>query len=120
MEQQSSSSKEATAPHPEDDRKPDAITDLDKRSWKFIAKRAVKEFSQDECLDLAAGLTYYAVLALFPALLAIISLLGLIGQDQQGTDALMQTIRDVAPSAADTLQGVVTQLTRASRPDSPW
>jgi membrane protein len=113
MEQQSSSSKEATAPHPEDDRKPDAITDLDKRSWKFIAKRAVKEFSQDECLDLAAGLTYYAVLALFPALLAIISLLGLIGQDQQGTDALMQTIRDVAPSAADTLQDVVTQLTQS-------
>ena len=41
-------------------------------------------------------------------MLAVISLLGLIGQDQQGTDALMQTIRDVAPSAADTLQDVVT------------
>ena len=105
MEQRSSSSKEATAPHPEDNRKPDSVTDLDKRSWKFIAKRALKEFSQDECLDLAAALTYYAVLALFPAMLAIISLLGLIGQDRQGTDALMQMIRDVAPSAADTLQG---------------
>ena len=113
MEQRSSGSKEATAPHPEDDRKPDAVTDLNKPTWKFIAKRAVKEFSQDECLDLAAALTYYAVLALFPAMLAVISLLGLIGQDQQGTDALMQMIRDVAPNAADTLQGVVTQLTQS-------
>jgi len=114
MEQRSGSgSKAATAPHPEDDRKPDTVTDLDKRSWKFVAKRAVKEFSQDQCLDLAAGLTYYAVLALFPALLAIVSLLGIIGQDQQGTDALMQMVRDVAPSAADTLQGVITQLTQS-------
>ena len=64
-------------------------------------------------LDLAAALTYYAVLALFPAMLAVISLLGLIGQDQQGTDALMQMIRGVAPNAADTLQGVVTQLTQS-------
>jgi membrane protein len=79
----------------------------------FVLRRTVREFIDDGSSDLAAALTYYAVLALFPALLAIISLLGLIGQDQQGTDALMQTIRDVAPSAADTLQDVVTQLTQS-------
>ena len=44
------------------------------------------------------------MLALFPAMLAVVSLLELIDQDQQGTDALMQMIRDVAPDAADTLQ----------------
>ena len=114
MEQRPAGEKADTATHPEDDRKPDTITELDKRSWKFIVKRAFKEFSQDECLDLAAGLTYYAVLALFPAMLAVISLLGLIGQDQQGTDALMGVIREVAPNAADTLQGVVAQLTQSN------
>ncbi|WP_111766768.1 YihY/virulence factor BrkB family protein [Nakamurella deserti] len=113
MDQQNSGDKAATAPHPDDDRKPDAISDLTKPSWKFVFKKTVREFSQDECLDLAAGLTYYAVLALFPALLAIVSLLGLLGQDQAGTDALMNIIRQVAPSAADTMQGVVTQLTQS-------
>jgi membrane protein len=43
MEQQTSDSKAASAPDPEDDRKPDAVTDLHTRSWKFIAKRTIRE-----------------------------------------------------------------------------
>ena len=42
--------------------------------------RALNEFSDDQCTDLAAALTYYAVLALFPAVIALLSLLGLVGQ----------------------------------------
>jgi len=113
VEQQSSSTKAATAPHPDDDRKPDAITDLSKQSWKFILRKTLREFSKDQCTDLAAALTYYAVLALFPALLALVSILSFVGQDQQGTDALMGIVRDVAPSAANTMQGVVTQLNQS-------
>ena len=56
------------APAPDDGRKPDSPTDLTKPFWKYIAKRTLREFSQDQCPDLAAGLTYYAVLSLFPAL----------------------------------------------------
>ncbi len=108
--EQSSGTKARTAPHPDDDRKPDAITDLTKQSWKFILRKTLREFSKDQCTDLAAALTYYAVLALFPAMLALVSLLSIIGQGQQGTDALMGIVRDVAPSAANTMQGVVTQL----------
>lgn len=114
MAQQDSRSKARTAPHPDDDRKPDDVTDLTKRSWMFIGKKTLGEFTADQCTDLAAALTYYAVLALFPALLAIVSLLGIVGQGQHGTDALMGIIRDVAPSTADTLQGVITQLTASS------
>jgi membrane protein len=110
VEQQSSGTKARTAPHPDDDRKPDGVTDLTKQSWKFILRKTLREFSKDQCTDLAAALTYYAVLALFPALLALVSLLSIIGQDQKGTDALMGIVRDVAPSAANTMQGVVTQL----------
>jgi membrane protein len=113
VEQQSSSTKAATAPQPDDDRKPDAITDLSKQSWKFILRKTLREFSKDECTDLAAALTYYAVLALFPALLALVSILSFVGQDQQGTDALMGIVRDIAPSAANTMQDVVTQLNQS-------
>ena len=111
MTQHSSGSKAQTAPDPDDDRKPDDLSDLTKRSWKFILKKTFREFSKDQCTDLAAGLTYYAVLALFPALLAIISLLSLFNQGPSGTAALMGIVKDVAPSAANTLQSTVTQLT---------
>src|ERR1700712_1939669 len=110
VEQQSRSTKGRTAPHPDDDRKPDAISDLKKASWKFILRKTLREFSKDQCTDLAAALTYYAVLALFPAMLALVSLLSISGRGQKGTDALMGIVKDVAPSAANTMQGVVTQL----------
>ena len=113
MDQQRSAEKADSAPHPDDDRKPDGVGELTRPSWNFILRKTIREFSQDECLDLAAGLTYYAVLALFPALLAIVSLLGLLNQDQAGTDALMDVVRGVAPGAADTMQGVVQQLTQS-------
>ncbi len=113
MVEQESRTKARTAPHPDDDRKPDSMSDLNKRSWKFILKKTMREFSKDQCTDLAAALTYYAVLALFPAILALVSILGLLGQGQKGTDALMGIVRDVAPSAVNTMQGVVTQLTHS-------
>ena len=113
MTEQTSKEREQSAPAPEDERKPDNVTDLNSRSWKFILRKTVREFSADQCLDLAAALTFYAVLALFPAILALVSLLGLIGRDQQGTSALMDIVRDVAPGAADTVEGVVTQLTQS-------
>ena len=100
-------------PDADDEQKPTKLTDLDRRSWKFIAKKTFREFNEDQCFDLAAGLTFYAVLALFPAMLAVVALLGLLGSDRQGTDALMGMVRDVAPGAADTMQSVVTQLTQS-------
>lgn len=100
-----SAAKAESAPHPDDDRKPDKLTELTGRSCKFIANKTFREFSKDQCTDLAAALTYYAVLALFPAVLTLVSLLGLFGQGQKGTDALMGIVKDVAPSATpDTKQ----------------
>ena len=65
----------------------------------------------DECTDLAAALTYYSVLALFPAAIALLSLVGLVGQQQQTVDTLLQILRDIgASSAADTLEPTLTQL----------
>jgi membrane protein len=103
----------ATAPDPEDPRKPDSPDDLTKRSWKFLLRKTIREFSDDQCTDLAAALTYYAVLAIFPALLALVSLLGVVGQGQQTSDALIGIVEDLGPaSAVETLRGPLEQLTQ--------
>ena len=54
--------------------KVDDPSDLDKHSWWYVARKTLREFSADQCTDLAAALTYYAVLALFPAAIALTSI----------------------------------------------
>src|SRR6266571_7120943 len=44
------------------------------------AKRTLLEFAEDQLTDRAAALTYYAVLSIFPGLLVVVSLLGLLGK----------------------------------------
>jgi membrane protein len=82
-----------TAPHPDAARKPDSPRDIDKPGWTYTAKAAFAELSRDQCTDLAAPLTYYAVLSVFPALLALVSLLGLFGQGESTTAALLDIVR---------------------------
>jgi membrane protein len=97
-----------------DNGKPDSPTDLKKQSWFYVARKTVREFSDDQCTDLAAALTYYAVLALFPFAIAILSLVSLVGQGPKTVDTLLQILRDVgASSAASTLQPTLTQLSHA-------
>ncbi|MBB3085091.1 YihY/virulence factor BrkB family protein [Geodermatophilus sabuli] len=70
-------------------------------------KRTVKEFSEDNLTDWAAALTYYGVLALFPALIALVSIVGLLVDPDQLSDALT-TI--VPGSAAATINPVIEQI----------
>lgn len=101
-------------PHPDDPRKPDSPTDLTKPSWLYVVRKTVREFSEDQCTDLAAALTYYSVLALFPAAIALLSLVGLVGQGEETVDTLLQILRDIgASSAASTLEPTLTELSRA-------
>ena len=95
--------------------KPDSPGDLTKQSWFYVGRKTVREFSDDQCTDLAAALTYYSVLAVFPAAIAILSLVGLVGQGANTVDTLLQILRDVgASSAADTLEPTLTQLSNTS------
>jgi len=55
-------------------------TDLPKRQWRPVLRRTVGEFKDDGLMDWAAALTYYGVLALFPALVALVSIVGFLGQ----------------------------------------
>jgi hypothetical protein len=61
-----------------------------------VLKRTAVEFKEDNLTDWAAALTYYAVLALFPALLALVALVGIFGQYPQTTNALIDVARQVS------------------------
>ncbi|PPB49339.1 ribonuclease BN [Arthrobacter pityocampae] len=103
--------KAQNAPDPNDPRKPDDPKDVKKPAWKYVFKRSVNEFGKDQCTDLAAALTYYAVLAIFPGILALMSLLGLFGQAQATTDQVMGIIGQFAPKeAVDTIKPTIENL----------
>jgi len=60
-----------------EDRAPDQPTQLKARAWPAVLKRTLKEYKADNLPDLAAALTYYGVLAIFPMLIVLVSVLGL-------------------------------------------
>ena len=68
------------------------------RSWWGVLKRTVREFREDNLTDWAAALTYYGILAIFPALLVAVSILGLIGES--ATQPLLDNLATVAPGPA--------------------
>jgi membrane protein len=96
---------------PNDPRKPESPSDLTRPSLMYVLRKTASEFIDDECTDLAAALAYYAVLALFPALVVVVSLLGVFGQGKRTTDAVMDIAADVMPATAvDMLRSPIQQL----------
>jgi membrane protein len=92
-----------------EDAAPDSPTELPKRSWTALLRRVVAEFKDDELTDRAAALTYYGILALFPALLVLVSLLGIAGDS--ATQEVLDNVKKLAPgSARDVLTNAVEQL----------
>jgi membrane protein len=77
---------------------PEGVTDLSTRSWIDALKRTVKAFKENQLSVWAAALTYFGILSLFPALLVLVSVLGLIGTSV--TESLIQNLEDVAPGPA--------------------
>src|SRR2546423_506009 len=89
---------EAQTRPPEVERADDTPTELPRRAWGGVLKRTFKEFKADNLTDLAAALTYYGVLAIFPALIVIVSILGLLGHSV--TDSLVNNLAKLAPGSA--------------------
>ncbi|GGW47517.1 YihY/virulence factor BrkB family protein [Streptomyces griseoloalbus] len=88
---------------------PDTPGKLPKGAWGAALKGSLREFKDDELTDRAAALTYYGVLSLFPALLALVSLLGLTGRST--TDKVLDNLQQLAPGAArDIITRAVQQL----------
>jgi membrane protein len=95
-----------------DERAPDTPTDMGGKSWFGVLKRTVKEFSADNLTDWAAALTYYGVLAIFPALIALVSILGLVGDS--ATQPLLDNLGQVAPGPAQEIfTNAITNLQKS-------
>nr|WP_234020711.1 YihY/virulence factor BrkB family protein [Streptomyces sp. 142MFCol3.1] len=88
---------------------PESPTELSRQAWGAVFKRSFREFQEDELVDRAAALTYYGVLSLFPALLVLVSLLGVVGES--ATRKVLDNLETLAPGPArDILTKAVTQL----------
>jgi membrane protein len=97
--------------HVDEERAPAGPAELPARSWIGTLGRTVRETKRDNLTDLAAGLTYYALLSIFPMLLAVLSILGLFGES--ATRPLIDNLRELAPgSARDTVITAVENLQR--------
>ncbi|MFG6504066.1 YihY/virulence factor BrkB family protein [Microbacterium sp. P05] len=105
----------ARTPDAEDSAKPDSPADLTKRSWTYVLRKTLREFSSDQCTDIAAALVYFGVLALFPGLIAVFSLLGVVGQGAATADTVLEIIGQVAPGGtAETLREPIQTMASSS------
>ena len=81
--------------------------------WPTL-KRTVQEFQEDNLTDWAASLTYYGLLALFPALIALVSIVGLVADPESTTNTLTDIVNRLGPdSAASTFEGPIRQVTES-------
>ncbi len=79
--------------------------------WPTL-KRAGTEFQEDNMTDWAAALTYYGLLSLFPALIALVSVLGLVADPVETTRAITDVVTQIGPStAADTFREPIESIT---------
>jgi membrane protein len=87
-------------------------TGLPRKSWAATFKRTITEFKADKLNHWAAALTYYAILSLFPALLVMVSLVGLVADPAQVTKFLTDVISSLGPSSAvETFKGPIESIT---------
>jgi len=86
---------------------PDSPTDLPKASWVAVLKRAVKQTQADELTDRAAALTYYGVLAIFPGMLVLVSIVGLLGHSTAQT--LVDNLGQIAPGSVQSFLKTAVQ-----------
>jgi membrane protein len=77
----------------------------------LVVRRSVREFLDDQGTDLAAALTFYAVLAIFPGLIALLALVGVFGQEQQSVDLVLRVLSPmVSAGTEDTLRSLLGEL----------
>src|SRR5437773_9275251 len=99
----------AAAPAARSGPAPRTLTDMPRAGWLAILRRSIREFKHDDITDRAAALTYYGVLALFPAVLVLVSILGLLGKST--TQQVLSNLGEVGPGGVHTfLTNVVTQV----------
>ena len=84
---------------------------LTRRGLWEATKEAFGRFRELELTDRAAALTYYGVLAVFPGMIVLVGLLGVLG-DERTVDGVLRIVDELGPSSAvdafeDPVRGVV-------------
>lgn len=104
-------------PHPDDSRKPKSPFDLKGTNWKYVLRTTMREFGDDGLSDLAASLTYYTVLSIFPGLIALVSIMSLFGQNASSVTSLLDRLGGIIPpDTMSTIRPVLEGLLTAPAP----
>ncbi|MEU4568756.1 YihY/virulence factor BrkB family protein [Micromonospora sp. NPDC023956] len=97
-------------------RVPRRLRQLSWSTWRGVLVRSGQNFVKDNCADWAAALTYYGVLALFPSIVVVVALVGLVSEGERTVDTLLDLARDVGAgsvvaneSVVGVVEGVVDQ-----------
>ncbi|WP_416905308.1 YihY/virulence factor BrkB family protein [Micromonospora echinospora] len=88
-------------------RVPRGLRQLSWPTWRGVLVRSGRNFVKDNCADWAAALTYYGVLALFPSIVVVVALVGLVSEGDRTVDTLIDLARDVGAGSVVANEGVV-------------
>jgi membrane protein len=86
---------------------PESPTDMPKPSWIAVLKRAVRQVKVDELTDRAAALTYYGIQAIFPGVLVLVSIVGLLGHST--AQKLIDNLGQITPGTAESFLRTVIE-----------
>lgn len=86
----------ADAASPNDARKPAHLQKITKASWIFIIRSSYPQYKAKECTNLSGSLTYRALFAIFPGMVALVSMLSLVGKDEQSVDLFLDDLQRLA------------------------
>jgi membrane protein len=92
-------------------RQADQPQEIPPKGWKDIAKRTMKEVKQDQVPLLAAGVAFYALLSLFPAIIAGVSIYGLVADPATVRDQINQLTERLSPETAKIIGDQLKQVT---------
>ncbi|MGM7679595.1 YihY/virulence factor BrkB family protein [Microbacterium sp. A94] len=94
--------------------KPGSPAQIERRSWKLAVRRTFRAFGTDECPDVAASLTFYAVLALVPAAMVAFSVVSLLGRGEETAQIISAVAQSLVPDAStEAIRDVIGQIADA-------
>lgn len=95
--------------------KPESPARVHRQTWSYVGRRTIQEFLHDGCVDIAGSLTFFAVLSVFPAGLAIVAMVGVLTDSETVLDRLLSLLDQVAPEAVtQTLRDPLIEVAGAS------
>ena len=86
---------------------------LKAKEWFGVLKTTFREIGRDRVTSVAGGVTFFGILALFPAITALVSIFGLFSDPTEIESVLDTMERFVPPSALDIIRGQIEAIIQA-------